>query len=1384
MIFVICHCGNVAFVQKSKHNDNKMKKIYLITFISCFMMITNVQLKAQATIDFETGGKGAAYSWNVFENGSNPAIEIVANPNATGVNTSSTVAKFTAKVAGQPYAGAESAHGDFGPLTFDASNSIVTIMVYKTLISDVGLKFAESNGEAQPEVKVANTKINEWEKLTFDLSGSIGKGVTKVIDQIIVFPDFATRAQDNIVYFDNITFGDGGTSNSETTLNNLLVDGKTVPGFSPGKLDYIVELPEGTTTVPTVTAVSTTSTSAVTIIAATAIPGTTTVEVSAQEGTAKTTYSVAFKIKEAPIGSIVPVIDFEAGGKGASYTWNVFENGSNPAIEIVANPDASGANTSSTVAKFTAKQDGQPYAGAESAHGDFGPLTFDASNSIVTIMVYKTVISDVGLKFAESNGEAQPEVKVANTKINEWEKLTFDLSGSIGKGVTKVIDQIIVFPDYTTRSQDNIIYFDNITFGDPGNGTSDEYVLVWSDEFTEDGAISSSKWHHQTQLPAGGNWYNNEAQHYTNRLENSYTDQGYLNIVAKKESFTDQGATKEYTSARLNSKYAFKYGRVDVSAKLPSGAGTWPAIWMLGKNINEPGGYWSDEFGNVNWPATGEIDIMEHWGNNPNVIHGSIHTTSSSGATVNTGTKVIADVSSSFHVYSIIWDKNEIQFLIDDINFYTYNPSDKNPATWPFDEPQYLLLNIAMGGIGGSIDPAFTESAMEIDYVRVYQKESESEETATEPVVAAPTPTPDASNVISIFSDSYNNVSGTNFDPDWEQTTNATQVEIAGNNTLLYTGLNYQGIELGSAQDVSAMKSLHVDYWTANSTALAVSLISTGPAENKSDLTISKGKWVSVDVPLTDFTVPALNDIIQLKFEGNGTVYLDNIYFTSGDGTGSSSNSLSDLLVNGQTVSGFSPSVLSYTVELAEGTTTVPTVTAVSEVSTSSVVITPAAAIPGTTTIAVTAQGATTAKTYSVAFKTKSVVAGPSTLPIDFEGAAYGFTDFDGGKATVISNPHNNADNSSAKVAQIVRNGGAQWGGSKLKLATKIDFSVNNSFSMKVYSTRSDVPVLFKLEGPNAAAEVMSKTTIANGWETITWDFTGTASNTFDDLVFMFDFGTVGDGGANSTFLFDDVQMFDNTGGLDQIAMPVTFESETTNYAMGDFGGNSTVMGEDPMNASNTVAITTKTSGAETWAGTTLGTSQGFASAMPFTESETKVNIKIYSPAAGITIRLKAEDHKDETLTVETEAITTKANQWEILTFDFSNVATGTNPFNLSTKFDMVSIFFNFGKQGTGQVFYWDDVFFGEAADPVGPLGYVETSDLIIYSKDGQLFVNGTPSLVDSKISIYNISGVKVSEGVISDTETILNFNEKGILIVRIEDLQERKLIVRKIFMD
>jgi hypothetical protein len=166
------------------------------------------------------------------------------------------------------------------------------------------------------------------------------------------------------------------------------------------------------------------------------------------------------------------------------------------------------------------------------------------------------------------------------------------------------------------------------------------------------------------------------------------------------------------------------YGRVDVRAKIPTNQGTWPAIWLLGKNVNENGGFFDSQFGTTSWPACGEIDIMEHGitqSQPAGYVQSAIHTPSSFGNTVNHGGTIASNLGNDFHVYSMNWSPFQITFLLDGVAFYTYNPAVKNASTWPFNAEQYLLLNIAMGGVAGTIPSSFTNAAMEIDYVRVYQ---------------------------------------------------------------------------------------------------------------------------------------------------------------------------------------------------------------------------------------------------------------------------------------------------------------------------------------------------------------------------------------------------------------------------------------------------------------------------------------------------------------------------------------------------------------------------------------------------------------------------------------------------------------------------------------
>lgn len=253
------------------------------------------------------------------------------------------------------------------------------------------------------------------------------------------------------------------------------------------------------------------------------------------------------------------------------------------------------------------------------------------------------------------------------------------------------------------------------------NEFDDNYFLVWGDEFEYDGKLDESKWHHQIIPPNNGSWWNNEAQHYTNSTKNSIVSDGTLKIIAIKENYTVDNSTKNYTSARLNSKFGFKYGRVDVKAKLPSTQGTWPAIWTLGTNINEIGNFFGDSEGSVGWPRCGEIDIMEQNGWNKNELYGYFHFANPQGEYGNHGNITsISNASGEYHIYSMEWTDEIIKILIDDKEFVSLI----NNGNVPYDNRHYLLLNIAIGGnLGGDIDPSFSQDRMEIDYVRVFQKE-------------------------------------------------------------------------------------------------------------------------------------------------------------------------------------------------------------------------------------------------------------------------------------------------------------------------------------------------------------------------------------------------------------------------------------------------------------------------------------------------------------------------------------------------------------------------------------------------------------------------------------------------------------------------------------
>ncbi|WP_372745826.1 glycerophosphodiester phosphodiesterase family protein [Lutibacter sp.] len=243
-----------------------------------------------------------------------------------------------------------------------------------------------------------------------------------------------------------------------------------------------------------------------------------------------------------------------------------------------------------------------------------------------------------------------------------------------------------------------------------------DYNLIWYDEFEYSGLPNNEKW----DYAVGGSGYgNNEKQYYLkNSLENSIVKDGKLHIIALKKDYENNN----YTSARLTTygKFSLQYGKVEVMAKLPEGKGTWPAIWMLPESLRKK---------EETWPLSGEIDIMEHVGKDQNVIHTSLHTELYNHWKKNQYTKFekVENVSNSFNLYGMEWTTESIKFYINNVLFYEAFKGENGKVVtnegWPFDKPYFLILNLAIGGNwGGTVDDSIFPVAMEVDYVRIYQK--------------------------------------------------------------------------------------------------------------------------------------------------------------------------------------------------------------------------------------------------------------------------------------------------------------------------------------------------------------------------------------------------------------------------------------------------------------------------------------------------------------------------------------------------------------------------------------------------------------------------------------------------------------------------------------
>ena len=502
-------------------------------------------------------------------------------------------------------------------------------------------------------------------------------------------------------------------------------------------------------------------------------------------------------------------INFETGGNGATWTWTPFENSTNPAVEIIANPDKSGINTSSTVMKYTALQAGNPWAGCESKHGstDLDTFSWNSTNRIIKVMVWKSVKSDVGIKIISSSGWAEAEVKVANTLVNQWEELTFDFTGKINppSGNGK-LDQIAIFPDFQTRTGDNICYIDNITFnaGTPAEPT--------------------------TAAPTP----TRSASDVISLFSNAYTNKTV-------DTWRTSWSAATLTDLQIAGNDTKKYSSLD-----------FVGIETVGANV---------------------IDIS-----NMLYFHFDAWTPN-----INTLSVKIVDFGADGNFGG--GDDKEHQIAL------TPKQSEWNSYDLAISDFTGLKTKNHIAQLIFSCTPAGSGTVF-IDNVYYHKVPVTDPNT---PQTAAPTPTFKAADVISLFSNAYTNKTVDTWRTSWSAAT-LEDVQIAGNDTKKYTGLDFVGVEAVGPNviDVTAMTHFYFNAWTPNLTALKVKLVDfgadgafAGGDDKEHELTLTAptmGSWETYDLPLSSFTgLTTKSHLAQLIFVGTptgaGTVFIDNVLF-------------------------------------------------------------------------------------------------------------------------------------------------------------------------------------------------------------------------------------------------------------------------------------------------------------------------------------------------------------------------------------------------------------------------------------------------------------------------------------------------------------------------
>ncbi len=927
-----------------------MNKKGIVFFLLICLSLTFGLYAQSTTIDFESGDSGTAWAWTVAENGTNPAITFPVNPDNSGINTSATVAQFTAESGGNPWALCYT--DDIDLFEFDATNSTVSIMVYKPVISPVAIKF--EGGSTPVEIQIANTLVNQWEQIDFDFSGSIGNSYSR----LVIIPDFAARAQDNVLYFDNIVIPEENTTpppppaepeiaaptpdENETDVISIFSDEYTdLAGtdFNP---------PWGQSTVVTTEVIDTNDMlkygtfnyQGTQLLGAHDLSSMTHVHIDMwTEDATVVLFSPISATTGEHLVSLTPI---------ATETWNSYDI---PLTDFVG---------LSFIDIHQLKFDGQSGVSPSTIYLDniyfYSAPILSSDATLNDLLIDGTTVSGFDTNTLTYNVELPegttvvPTVTATTTDVNASHVVNDAISLP---GTTEVV---VTAEDGTTMITYSVVFtVAQPTVLDTPAPTPDELqenvVSVYSDSYTDiAGTNFDPFWGQSTQVSFEDIVGNNVMKYDTFNYQG--TELPVQNLSTMEYIHIDLWTPD--ATVILFSPISQTTGEHLVSLT-PINIGSWnsydiPLSDFTGVAMFDIFQLKFDGQAGVN-PSTIYLDNIYFW-KTPTVAG-----TDATLADLQIDGSTVSGFSPTTLIYDVLldWDTTAVPTVTattaDPLASHTVNDAASLPGT------TQVVVTAQNGTDTETYSINFT-----VD---------DPPATVTNP---APEPTDAADDVISIYSDSYTDIAGTNFNPWWGQSTQVSFEDVAGNNMMKYDTFNYQGTQLNGNQDLSLMEYIHIDMWTEDATVVLFSPISASTGESLVSLTpITPMAWNSFDIPLSDFTGVSMSDIHQLKFDGQAgvtpsTIYLDNIYFWKTPAAAGTDATLADLRVGGTSIDGFSSIILTYEYELSSGSQRVPTITAITNDPNASYVVNNPASVPGASTIVVTADDGITELTYTINF--------------------------------------------------------------------------------------------------------------------------------------------------------------------------------------------------------------------------------------------------------------------------------------------------------------------------------------------------------------------------------------------------------------------------------